>query len=125
VVDFNTCRIPKLGADTCRIYHRRIHKHAIVACRGHFFEIPLEDESGKPLNHPELEDLLYQCEEKADLKDPFLGFGWLTTWNRDDWAKAGDILLERGGPEMANGLERLESAVLVLNLDVDTKTESL
>jgi carnitine O-acetyltransferase len=122
---FNTCRIPKFGADTCRIYNPRMHKHAIVACRGHFFEIPLEDENGKPLNHPELEDLLYQCEEKADLKDPFLEFGWLTTWNRDDWAKARDILLERGGPGMANGLERLESAILVLNLDVDTKAESL
>ena len=122
---FNTCRIPKVESDTVKVYNPVMNRHAIVACRGHFFEIPLEDELGEPLSHPELEYLLYQCEEKADLNGPFLELGWLTTWDRDDWAKARDVLLERGGPEMANALERLESAVLVLNLDVDTTVESL
>jgi carnitine O-acetyltransferase len=124
---FNACRIPKLaGADTCRIYNPRMHRHAIVACRGHFFEIPLEDIHGLPLNRFELEDLLYECESKATVKDPaFLELGWLTTWNRDDWAKARDFLLEPGGSDMVKAFERLESALFVINLDVDTVATSL
>jgi carnitine O-acetyltransferase len=84
----------------------------------------LEDEQGEPLNHPELEDLLHQCEEQAT-EPTVLEFGWLTSWNRDDWARARDLLLDRGGPEMAKALERIESALLVINLDVDTTVESL
>jgi carnitine O-acetyltransferase len=123
---FNSCRVPQLGADVSRLYNPGKHKHAIVACGGNFYSIPLKDEEGKPLNRLELEDLLYQCEESAITidKDP-LELGWLTAWNRDKWARAREFLFQRGGPEMAEALETIESSLLMINLDVDVTAESL
>ena len=122
---FNACRIPKIDQDSYKIFNPRMHKHAIAACRGHFFEIPLVDFHGKPLNHPELEDLLYQCEEKSISRPRTLELGWLTTWDRDEWATARKVLKERGAKKMEKALERLESALLLLNLDIETSTESV
>jgi hypothetical protein len=50
---------------------------------GRFLEIPLVDAEGNPLNHPELKDLMYQCEEKAVSSPRTLELGWLKKLDRD------------------------------------------
>jgi carnitine O-acetyltransferase len=123
---FHTCRIPALGEDSYHIYNPYIHRHVVVACRGRFFEIPLEDDEGNLLSRKDLEELLQTCVEQSEVpQDSSLELGWLTTMDRNDWARARATLVERGGPGMAKALERLESALLMVNLDVDTNVYSL
>lgn len=116
---FNACRIPRRDHDSYRIYDPSCNTHAIVARKGHFFSIELvHSMSGDPLPVNDLEEELRQCIILADSfssSRPKLGL--MTSGNRDDWAKARDKLLQVGGLDMEEALERLQSGALLLNLD--------
>lgn len=114
---FHACRIPHLEQDSYRIYDPSVYKHAVVACRGRFYKIPLIDETtGNVLSVSSLESHLQCIMELAtghETTGP--GFGYLTGDNRDVWATARTALLEIPGMEEA--LEVLESGCVMLNLD--------
>jgi carnitine O-acetyltransferase len=115
---FHACRIPLEHQDSYKIFDPSLYHHAIVACNGHFFSIDLIDpETAEPYHVETLESAISNCLKQAELMGdgPFLG--WFTSWNRDDWAKTRKLLLETGGEEMRNALEKLESGAVLLAMD--------
>ena len=121
---FHACRIPHHQQDSYRIYDPSVYKHAVVACRGYFYKIPLVDETtGNVLSVSSLESHLQSIMELASEHDGSgSGFGYLTGDNRDVWATARKALLEIPGMEEA--LEVLESGCVLLNLDTVSDFES-
>eukprot|EP00536_Pseudo-nitzschia_multiseries_P012489 jgi/Psemu1/244595/estExt_Genewise1.C_4790034 len=121
---FHACRIPLPHQDSYRIYDPHHYKHAVVACRGRFYKIPLIDEStGTVLSVSTLEGHLSEivqlaAREDSEAKKTAPGLGYLTGDNRDVWAKAREALLEL--PGMAEALEVLESGCVLVNLDDET-----
>lgn len=114
---FHACRIAQQKQDAYRLYDPSRFTHAVVACRNQFFAVPVFDEHGKVLPLTMMEANLVECQKQAERSPAQLELGWLTTWNRDDWALARDVLLRVGGPSMQHALELLESGMLVLCLD--------
>jgi len=116
---FHACRIPQLHQDSYRIYDPHHYKHAVVACKGRFYKIPLIDEStNEVLSVVTLESHIAQILELAARQDSKLeapGLGYLTGDHRDVWATAREALLEL--PGMAEALEVLESGCVLVNLD--------
>jgi carnitine O-acetyltransferase len=112
---FHACRTPKPHQDTYRIY--KPTAHAIVTCRNQFFIVPVLDDHGDILPLSTLEKFLQECDERAKQTPNQLELGWLTTSNRDDWARAHTQLLRIGGQDMERALQHLESGMLVLCLD--------
>jgi carnitine O-acetyltransferase len=115
---FHACRIAQETQDAYRIHDPSRYTHAVVACRNQFFAVPVFNENGDILPLSIMEANLKKCQEQAKHTNPdSLELGWLTTWNRDDWALARNKLLRLGGPSMQRALELLESGMLVLSLD--------
>ena len=116
---FHACRIPQLHQDSYRIYDPHHYKHAVVACKGRFYKIPLIDEStNEVLSVATLESHIAQILELAARQDSKVeapGLGYLTGDHRDVWATAREALLEL--PGMAEALEVLESGCVLVNLD--------
>jgi carnitine O-acetyltransferase len=121
---FHACRIPHLEQDSYRIYDPSVYKHAVVACRGRFYKIPLIDETtGSVLSVSALEDHLETIAKLADGHEGSgPGLGFLTGDNRDVWATARNALLEL--PGMQDALEVLESGSVLLNLDTVNDLEA-
>lgn len=113
---FHACRIPVREHDSYKIYDPARNRHAIVACREHFFRIDFVDEEGNPYPLAVLEEGLQKCRDLADELPPALPLGWLTSQNRDDWADARKTLLE-ASPQMEQALEVLQSGALMICLD--------
>jgi carnitine O-acetyltransferase len=120
---FNACRIPRAGKDTYKIYNPEQYRHVVVAYNGNFWEVPLEDAHGKKYSASVLEDIFTSIVEQDAA--PAFELGWLTGANRDSWARTRNLLLEKGGQKMATALERLESAMFMVNLDFDLSSDSL
>jgi len=116
---FNACRIPQREQDSYRIYDPSVYTHCIVARKGHFFAIQMvHPTTGNPLPVTELEDQLRQCITLADsIPSSRPKLGLMTSGNRDDWADARQQLVDEGGMEMGKALEKLQSGVILLNLD--------
>ena len=116
---FNACRIPQREQDSYRIYDPSVYTHCIVARKGHFFAIQMvHPTTGNPLPVTELEDQLRQCITLADsIPSSRPKLGLMTSGNRDDWADARQQLVDAGGMEMEKALEKLQSGVILLNLD--------
>jgi carnitine O-acetyltransferase len=133
---FHSCRIPNMGQDSYKLYDPSIYTHAVVACRGHFFVLPLVDDCGQEYPLQALEVALRQCQKLAhqqrlqaapttkhgtpppplDEGDMWLQeLGYLTTSHRDACATARDALLCI--PGMDEALPLLESGMLLLCLD--------
>jgi len=117
---FNSCRVPRREQDTYRMYDPSLHKHCIIARKGHFFAIDFVDENGDPLPVQVIEQRLEECIALADVEGEGPMLGWLTSSDRDSWADARDELLNTYGSDMKNALERLESGALLLCLDDET-----
>ena len=113
---FNSCRIPKRGQDTYKMYDPSLHKHCIVARKGHFFSIDFVDDNGDPLPIEVIEQNLEKCIALADESETPL-LGWLTSSDRDSWADWREKLLDNFGTDMTKALEKLESGALLLCLD--------
>lgn len=121
---FHACRVPHLQQDSYRIYDPSVYKHAVVACKGRFYKIPLIDETtGNVLSVLTLESHLQNIMELASGQETSgPGFGYLTGDNRDVWATARTALLEIPGMEEA--LEVLQSGCVMLNLDTASEFDS-
>ena len=111
---FHSCRIPRLGQDTVKIYNGREKQHAVVACRGHFFVMDILDAQGEPLPVTALEAGLEQIHQQAISLPESNKIGYLTSSNRDSWAKARETLMKTVSPQ---DLEALESGAVMLCLD--------
>jgi carnitine O-acetyltransferase len=123
---FHACRIPTTTRDTVKIYDPALHYHVVVACRGHFFQVPLCDPVtgiAYPLSVLEasLQNVLDQslALEQNSTSAHVPKLGTLTAWNRDDWTLARTALLQAGGDAMQQALQIMESAAFVICLDVD------
>lgn len=114
---FHACRIPRPEQDSYRIYDPSIYKHAVVACGGRFYKIPLIDATtGQVLSVSTLEGHLQKIMELASgTDDRGPEFGYLTGDHRDVWATARKELVEL--PGMEDALEVLESGCVLVNLD--------
>ena len=125
---FHACRIPRLEQDSYRIYDPHVYKHAVVACRGRFFKIPLIDNvTGEVISVSTLEshlNLIMEFADSASSKNDdnesaaaaITELGYLTGDNRDVWANARTALLDCTG--MSEAMEVLESGCVMLNLDL-------
>ena len=114
---FHACRIPQQEQDCYRIYDPSLATHAAVACRNQFFAVPIFDDNGNILPLSVMQENLLECQARAQNNFPQLELGWLTSWNRDDWAHARNELLRIGGRSMRRALEMMESSMLVVCLD--------
>lgn len=138
---FHSCRIPNMGQDSYKLYDPNIYTHAVVACRGKFFVLPLVDDRGQEYSLQALEGALRQCQNMAYQQHPHTAtttphgtpapppssineadtllqeLGYLTTSHRDACATARDALLRI--PGMDDALQWLESGMLLLCLDDD------
>lgn len=118
---FHSCRIPKLEQDFVRMYDPSLakHSHCIVGYKGRFFAVDFANkETGDPLPLDILEKRLRRVkdlvhEQQADKVE----LGWLTSWDRDSWAKGRDLLISVGGTDMENAFATLESGAFMLCLD--------
>jgi len=114
---FNACRIPRREQDSYRIYDPSLHRHCVVARKGHYFAVDFVDECGDPLPLEVIENRLQECVTLADKEGDAPKLGWLTSSDRDSGADAREELLRVGGSEMKDALEKLESGALLLCLD--------
>lgn len=118
---FHATRIPRPHHDSYAIYDPSQYAHAVVARKGYFFALDFCCPStGKPYSLAALQDGLQSIVEQADQlategRQPHLG--WLTSSQRDDWAKARQTLLDVGGEAMREALEVLQSGALMICLD--------
>ncbi|MGK3761795.1 MAG: carnitine O-acetyltransferase [Bacillariaceae sp.] len=116
---FHACRIPRSEQDSYRIYDPHVYKHAVVACRGRFFKIPLIDNiTGEVISVSTLEshlNLIMEFADSAESAAAITELGYLTGDNRDVWANARTALLDCTG--MSEAMEWMESGCVMLNLD--------
>mmetsp|Transcript_6359 Transcript_6359/g.14771 ORF Transcript_6359/g.14771 Transcript_6359/m.14771 type:complete len:623 (+) Transcript_6359:326-2194(+) len=116
---FNACRIPTLPSDVVATYNPHTHSHILVARRGRFFRLEVLDAAGRRLSPQALAHQLKRVIEEADRQGPAgCGIGALTSWGRDEWARARRLLAARGGAN-EEALEAIQSASLVVCLDHD------
>ena len=122
---FHSSRIPNSVQDSYKLYDPSIYTHAVVACQGHFFVLPLVDDHGQEYSIPSLESALRQCQSMAQQQQPrdhqtlavpwWQELGYLTTSPRDTCATARRMLLRV--PGMDEAIMWLESGMLLLCLD--------
>jgi carnitine O-acetyltransferase len=115
---FGACRIPGVEQDSVRVYRPTEMQHAVLACRGQFYKVPLTDNKGNALARSALQSLVRDCiteSKKQHGTVPLLG--WLTSSRRDDWAQTYQRLSQH--EEMKEALDTLQSGLVVLALDVD------
>jgi len=113
---FHACRIPRQSEDRYRIYDPHVYKHAVVAYKGRFFKIPLIDNvTGEVICVSTLETNLKLIMESNYELSAITELGYLTSDQRDVWAKARAVLLDC--PGMPAAMELLESGCVLLNLD--------
>lgn len=116
---FHACRVPNLSHDSYVIYDPALHHHAAVAVRGHLFQVPLVDPlTHQPVSMLTLEKSLEWCVSQAEAA----GSGsitneltWLTSQNRDDWARVYNKL--SAIPTWQKSLRILESSACLICLD--------
>jgi carnitine O-acetyltransferase len=123
----NACRIPAVDQDVVRLYDPAVFRHAVVARHGYFFAVPLVESTGRALPLQVLEGYLEECKARADdmhrqaasgahdAHDLPPQLGWLTSSNRDDWARARQTLCQDPATKEALGL--LESGAVLMCLD--------
>lgn len=112
-------RIPRKGCDT--LHRCDFSPYVVVNYRGHQFKVTICDEtSGAPLNEGQIYARLKQIID-AKPSPPAVDVGTFTADHRDLWAEA-RINMERD-PTCAASLKVIDDAMLILNLDADTKTD--
>lgn len=111
----HSSRIPKQGQDYYVLHDTSLYKHCIIACKGQFFSMNFVDANDNPLSLSALQKGLQKCIELANLSDTSMQLGFLTTSDRDLWAKNRNKLLNL--PGFQKGLEAIESAAAIVCLD--------
>ena len=126
---FASCRIPCPREDAYRLYFDpfsgiSIPRHAIVACRGHFYAIPVLTKEGKVVSTQSLERLLSDCRKNARNQASggvLSDLAYLTATDRDSWTEAYEYLVQI--PRMAERLSLLQSGICILSIDDDLDDE--
>ena len=111
-----SCRIPRPGQDSYRMYTDTVRLHVAVACRGQFYKLHLTDQEGRIYSRSALHKALQRCQELAIQRQTLVPeLGWLTATHRDTWSETYQLLTS--DPGMAGALHDLQSALCVLCLD--------
>jgi carnitine O-acetyltransferase len=118
---FGACRIPGVQQDSYRVYRPTKLQHAVVACRGQFYKVPLTDNQGNLLTQSSLQALLRDCVKDSKLRGTVPLLGWLTSSRRDDWAETYQRLSQN--KEIKDALETLQSGLVLLALDLDDEDD--
>jgi len=115
---FHGTRIPQPNEDSYAVYDPAVNNHAIVACGGHFFAIDFCDAStGDAYSIDSLEKALMECQLiAAKSGPPAASLGWLTSQDRDVWARGRQAFLEASSHH-AEALELLQSGAVLVCLD--------
>ncbi|XP_067884843.1 carnitine O-palmitoyltransferase 2, mitochondrial-like [Heterodontus francisci] len=108
---FNTTRIPKLNKDELLTVEQP--KHLLVMRNGHFYVFDVLDSCGDILHPSEIQKCL-QYILQVDSSPPEFPLGYLTTEDRDTWAKVRQELVDLGNRE---NLQKVEGAIFCLCLD--------
>lgn len=118
---FNVSRLPVKPEDQPTVYDPATNNHVIVMRNGHFFEIQVvHPETGKELSAAEIQGQLEQIVADPEAQVPIATpIGALTSDNRDVWTDARETLVNVPGKGKHNAqiLERIDSSIIVLNLD--------
>ncbi|HOO64624.1 MAG TPA: choline/carnitine O-acyltransferase, partial [Synergistaceae bacterium] len=121
---FGASRIPRENRDVLRnmisteadpVVNPR---HMVVIRKGRFYVLSLLDEEGELCPYESLRQVLEQIirDPRPPLPDEESP-GLFTTWNRDSWARARELLLEQAPEENRAFLHALEEALFVVVLD--------
>ena len=117
---FNTTRKPGSLKDS--IFNAGYHPHVLVNCRGHQYVVNVADALGKPLG---VEQIYARLKAIVDTRatPPEVDVGIFTSMNRTEW-HAVRTTMERI-PTNAKSLTLVDSALFVLNLELDTTADLL
>ncbi|XP_067838411.1 carnitine O-palmitoyltransferase 2, mitochondrial-like [Heptranchias perlo] len=117
---FNTTRIPKLNKDELLTVEQP--KHLLVMRNGHFYVFDVLNNCGDILHPSEIQKSL-QYILQGESPPPEFPLGYLTTEERDTWARARQELVDLGNKE---SLQQVDGAIFCLCLDdswVEDETE--
>lgn len=117
---FNSCRYPVDAEDVSKSFDPATNNHVIVMRRGHFFAVDLvHPQTGRELSVQEIEVQLKRIVDDARTqKVNETPIGALTAADRDAWTKNYAALTSGSNGEANRAvLEKIASAVMVLNLD--------
>ena len=121
---FRSCRIPQKFQDKYHIYCPS-QEHVVIAVRGQFFAVDIDENAS--LCQQQWRHILQHCIDQTDpgqrLSTPS-SLGYLTAMARDDWADARMVLLQQGGKAMEAALEKLESSMFMLSMDIDEEIQT-
>ena len=125
---FHACRVPTVEEDfdVYEMHDPSLHSHIVVAVRGQFFRMNWVDRDQRPLPPRVLQRGLQHCIECAEQSSTkeYPELGWCTTAERPVWGKLRQQLVKQGGPDMESALQVIQSAALILSLDIDANPVS-
>eukprot|EP00520_Triparma_pacifica_P001263 CAMPEP_0118647398 /NCGR_PEP_ID=MMETSP0785-20121206/8583_1 /TAXON_ID=91992 /ORGANISM="Bolidomonas pacifica, Strain CCMP 1866" /LENGTH=537 /DNA_ID=CAMNT_0006539485 /DNA_START=242 /DNA_END=1853 /DNA_ORIENTATION=- len=114
---FNACRVPHRGQDTYHLHDPSLHRHVVVLRRGNFYTFDFVDDSHNPLPQGIIEARLQQVVAIEDGRERLgVGFG-VCTAGEGQVADDRDRLI-RLDPKVKAGLEVIESAAVVVCMDI-------
>ncbi|XP_068621697.1 choline O-acetyltransferase [Battus philenor] len=114
------CRIPEVGKDRLELPKppqdpEEDEELVIVACRNHFYPIPVKTAGGKRLSPGEIQAQVLQAMVDAAGSPAAPRVGLLTSMARDDWARARVQLMKESNNRC--NLELMSRALCVLCVD--------
>lgn len=117
---FNSTRIPQLECDKMVSYAHfsedgKIQDHVAVLRKGRVFKVAVQDDQGQDVPFQQLQ-ATFEAIVAREETDTNIFPGFLTTDDRDSWAKIRKTLVELS-PKNAEYFQVLDSAMFVLCLD--------
>ncbi|KAM3956159.1 choline acetyltransferase [Aphomia sociella] len=113
------CRIPEVGRDRLELPPKgsdaETEELVVVACRNHFYPIPVKAVDRGRLTPGEIQAQLVHAMVDAAGAPPAPRVGLLTSMNRDQWAKAREQLIKDENNRM--NLELISRSLCILCLD--------
>lgn len=110
---FGTCRIPGDPADSLEFHPDS--KHIAVAVGDFFFKVPVYSQDGSILGENQLQDQIRECITVAGKQSNPVRVGVLTSDNRDNWAKAYEVLTKDAGNRQS--VKEIQQSLFVLSID--------
>jgi len=113
---FSTVRVPGVKEDINRSY--KPTSKIVVVSNKQFYSMDVSPK-GKQLSTAEIESQLRFIIEDSRKSKPKNGLGVFTSWNRPDWARSREKLIQLG-PKNADNIEIIETSLFVLCLDPES-----
>ncbi|KAJ2845576.1 hypothetical protein IWW36_004724 [Coemansia brasiliensis] len=117
---FGTTRIPKIQRDEIRGQWPCSAKHIVILYRGQTVSVPVYNGKGQRASLVQITAQLNQAARSIDTllqKQQKPSIGLLTAGNRDNWARARQLL----EPDNGQALEQVESALFAVCLDTGAR----